>query len=97
MYLADGGITFVWFGGVLLIGFVGFVAVLLGALARVIRFVLRALFGGGDLETAGGRVAAWPQTCGRPRCGHLNPPGARFCARCGHALDDPDRNDNGRT
>ena len=23
---------------------------------------------------------------GCPRCGHLNPPGSRFCARCGEAL-----------
>ena len=26
------------------------------------------------------------KTCDSPRCGQVNPPEARFCARCGHRL-----------
>lgn len=85
MALAD--FVFVWIGGALLIGFFGFFAVVLTALARMVRFVLRAaLPRDHDEDAATTSAAAAPRLCAQPRCGHLNPPGARYCARCGSSL-----------
>lgn len=85
MTLADFG--FVWIGGALLIGFFGFFAVVLTALARMVRFVLRAaLPRDHDEDVPEVSASAAPRLCMQPRCGHLNPPGARYCARCGSSL-----------
>lgn len=51
---------------------------------------LRWVTGAGDRpqEIAGQRRAAerLPRTCGDSRCGMVNAPHARYCARCGRAL-----------
>jgi hypothetical protein len=59
----------------------------LRALARAVGFVCRLLLGRPRRATrptiildSAGRV------CPRPRCGHWNQSGARYCARCGLAL-----------
>lgn len=91
MVLADAGITLIWVGGVLLVGFVGFFVVLLSMLARALGFVWRALIprrhnrSGTILES---RCVG--QVCPHPRCGHINRAEARYCARCGNPLGDPE-------
>lgn len=84
MMLADGGIFFVWIGGVLLIGFVGFFAVLLTMVARFFSFLLR---GGRSLVNGTPRLdppaPAGQRACPNRRCGHTNRRDARYCARCG--------------
>lgn len=77
-------VTFVWFGGLLLIGFVGFFAVLLAGLSRGVQFVARAL--GARASAENRRLGGPPRLCTQARCGHLNPGHARFCARCGSRL-----------
>ncbi len=76
---------FLWGGGLLLLGIIGFFAVLLGAVARIFRFVLRiATPCGADRRTGTAAVHRPPAVvCGNPRCGHTNRVDARFCARCG--------------
>ena len=90
--LADGGITVVWVGGILLLGFLGFFVMLIAALGRCIGFVLRLLVGNARRVDAAGpsSVSGAGRPCGHPRCGHLNPADARYCARCGSALGPPD-------
>lgn len=89
MALAD--FVFVWIGGALLIGFFGFFAVVLTALARMVRFVVRAVLPRDHDEDAAGMLTSEkPRQCRQPRCGHLNPPDARYCARCGSSLGDFD-------
>ena len=55
--LADGGITFVWVGGLLLLGFLGFFVMLIAILGRCVGFVFRVLVGqprqGGAAGTPG--------------------------------------------
>lgn len=87
MMLADGGIVIVWVVGVLLIGFAGFFIVLLAALGRLLRGAWRAAtwpFSCG--RHASPNLPPTPRTCRQPRCGHINPPDARYCGRCGDAL-----------
>ncbi len=82
MVLAD--FVFVWVGGALLLGFFGFFAVLVAAVVRIVRAIIRALLPvwhrTEDVGTSDARA------CVNPRCGHVNPPGARFCGRCGNSL-----------
>lgn len=81
MLLADGGITVAWVFVVLGFGFLGFFAVLLSAIGRLVGRVA------GRVAHALGHVPG-RRACGQPRCGHLNPGRARYCARCGHPLLD---------
>lgn len=90
--LADGGITFVWVGGILLLGFLGFFVMVIAVLGRFVRSVIRALAGkpwqgGAAGSPAGGRAE---RICQHPRCGHLNPGDARYCGRCGSNLGPPE-------
>ncbi len=81
MLLGDVGITVVWIALVFGAGFLGFFIVLVSAIGRLLsRLVGRV---GHSLGWAGEY-----RTCGQPRCGHLNPQRARYCARCGHPLLD---------
>jgi hypothetical protein len=42
------------------------------------------------LVLSGGHRSRQPQVeCPDPECGHLNPPHARYCARCGRDLTRP--------
>ncbi len=87
--LAD--VVFVWFGGVLLIGFIGFFVVVLSLLGRALRAIGRALSGSeyhseGHLTINGDKV----RICGVEHCGYLNRGHARYCARCGSPLDRAD-------
>jgi hypothetical protein len=86
--LADGGAVLVLVGGVLLVGFFGFFAAVLVALGRFVSFVFRMLLGGGRKAGESKRPVRLPaeRVCGHPRCGHVNPGGARYCARCGSSL-----------
>ena len=87
MTLAD--FLIVWVGGALLVGFFGFFAVLLTALARMVRFVLRtAVPGARRTPRAEEPDVVAGQICAQPRCGHWNLPEARYCARCGSPLGD---------
>ncbi len=90
MLLAD--MVIVWVGGLLLSGFVGFFTLVIAAIARVLRAIFRAVFGG--QYRSRGAAQSPPQktlrACPQPRCGFLNPGHARFCARCGHALQGVD-------
>lgn len=87
MLLADGFIV-VWIIAVLLIGLVGFFAILLSAVVRLLRFTFGWLAGGlgGSGPVSHVELTSAPRRCGHPRCGHLNPAAARYCARCGHRL-----------
>ncbi len=85
MILAD--VIILWIAGVLLIGFVGFFAVLISLLARGIRWVGRSLVPAGeDPDGTAGRHEYSPRICEHPRCGYLNRGDARYCARCGQPL-----------
>jgi hypothetical protein len=88
--LADGVIVIVV--GLMLVGIVGFFFMAVALLARLFHFVFRSLFG-----TSTHRVSApgpvRTVACPAPRCGHMNPVGARYCGRCGRPLgrhDDVD-------
>ncbi len=77
-----------WIAGVLLIGFVGFFAVVVSVLGRALRALGRALLpaGEGDAGRAVGH-GGLARICDQPQCGYLNRSDARYCARCGSALD----------
>lgn len=84
MLLAD---IIIWVGVILLVGFVGFFAVLLTAVVRFFRFLFRLLFGVGSH----GQITVPPprpggRLCTNPLCGHQSAGGARYCGRCGQAL-----------
>lgn len=79
MVLAD-GFVFVWLGGAVVVGLLGFVFVVVAAVLRGVRCVVRLLAGGGDAAGRAGRA------CGRPGCGQVNAAGARYCGRCGEPL-----------
>ncbi len=87
MILADGGITVVWIGVLLIIGFLGFFAVLLAAILRLFGKII----GGIGWLLRGGRSRTpppleRPRVCTNPRCGHVNVADGRYCARCGAPL-----------
>ena len=90
--LADGGITFVWVGGLMLLGFLGFFVMLVATVGRVLGFIFRLLTGhaGRRDAAASGSAPGAERLCRQPRCGHLNPGEARYCGRCGNALGPPD-------
>ncbi len=87
MLLADLQV-FVVLGVVLLVGFAGFFVVVIGSVIRALACAFRTLVGalfGADPPDPGippNTLAACPNT----RCGYLNPPQARYCARCGSRL-----------
>ena len=92
MLLADSVILIV--GGLLIVGILGFFTAAVVVVARFMGFVYRAIAGGpssqtrAELHCVGNDVA-----CPAPRCGNMNPSGARYCARCGRPLgrhDDVD-------
>lgn len=87
MLLADGFVV-VWIIGALLIGLVGFFAILLSAVVRLVCFTFRWLARGvsGARPVGHAELTSPPRRCRHPRCGHLNPGAARYCARCGHRL-----------
>lgn len=86
MILADAVI--VWIVGALLIGLLGFFVLLLVAVLRVFRFVLRLVLGpwrrASTLRPPG--AAGRCPVCQHSRCGHLNRADARYCGRCGRPL-----------
>ncbi len=71
----------IWGGGLLVLGIVGFFAVIVAAVARVFRWLVT----GTRAETCVRTVVE--NVCDNPRCGHVNRADARFCARCGRRLD----------
>lgn len=86
MVFGDFGFFFWWAPGILLFGVVAFVMVALLTVLRVLGEGLRAIFGLGG-RGSGAADARWGQRkCNQLRCGHVNTPRARFCARCGAAL-----------
>lgn len=94
MLLADSVIVVV--AGLFLVGLVGFFAMVIALVGRLFGFVFRVLTGGDEpaapqLPTYTGQVH---QVCPNPRCGHANPPRARFCARCGRRLGADDNDDD---
>jgi len=87
VFVAD--ITLVWVGGILVVGFLGFFVVAIASLSRLFSFVFRAITGVSRPANAARAPAAESnvRACPRPRCGYLNRPEARYCARCGSQLD----------
>ena len=58
-------------------------------LVTIIKAIAGAIFGGTRAVLGVGRRPYQPpmlQPCGQVRCHAMNPPGARFCRRCGKAL-----------
>ncbi len=88
MPLADGGMTAIWIVVALAIGFFGFFVMLVVLLGRALRFAVRLLWPFGRTDHAAGTGRAMPaaRACRNQRCGHVNRPGARYCARCGGSL-----------
>ncbi|MCK4341130.1 MAG: hypothetical protein KAY37_05330 [Phycisphaerae bacterium] len=86
MLLAD--LVIVWVGVVLLVGFVGFFVIVIGAVLRFFAFLFRPLFRNERRLRRHAEAPPMPAArfCENPRCGCLNPGGARYCARCGHVL-----------
>lgn len=72
----------------LVVGFVGFFVVVVGSMIRAVtcafRTLGRALFGAGHPDP--GVPVNTLVGCPNTRCGYLNPPQARYCARCGSRL-----------
>lgn len=107
MVLADAVVL--WIAVLLAIGFVGFFVVLLGLAVRVVKALLRlaawpfrGLCGCARSSSAPDALPravprrSGPARCPVPRCGHVNPPAARYCARCGRPLSgEPDVDDYG--
>ena len=51
----------------------------------VFRLLIRGIFGPRRIDSTG-RFASPAMLCRRERCRAMNPPGARFCRRCGVSL-----------
>lgn len=75
--------------GVLAVGFLGFFAVVAAMVVRFITFVLRPVLHLGSRHVEPDSPAHGPtvRSCPNMHCGYLNPADARYCARCGQALD----------
>ena len=89
MILADGGISILWVAGILLVGCLSLLVMLLVAVGRLVRWVLWLVFA--PFRRRRSLPGPPPpirvqRRCPQPRCGHVNPPGARYCGRCGGAL-----------
>ena len=84
--LADGVI--VWGVGIFVLGFLAFFFFVFAMIARTFWTVFRTVFGLGHADDphTGPRPPNTRVACGNLRCGFLNEPGARFCARCGKPL-----------
>lgn len=69
------------------LGVIGFIVAAMILVFRFVAFVVRTLLG---LDDARGRPehATLHRACPRPRCGLVNAPGSRYCARCGQSLAD---------
>lgn len=86
MILADFVVVW-WVGGLLLLGIVGFFVMAVALAVRFIGFVFRSLFGWpNEAPPEAPRGSGRRRVCPHRRCGHLNPPAARYCARCGRPL-----------
>ena len=90
MLLADGIILVV--GGLFVIGLLGFFAAAVVVVAKFLGFLFRAM-----TRAPANRAKATLQMpdsghveCPAHRCGHVNPAGARYCARCGRPLGPRD-------
>ena len=88
MLLGDSVIVIVV--GLILIGIIGFFVMLVALGVRFIGFVVRAVSGAGRTEPRKRPLSGKRgDPCPHPRCGHANRPGARYCARCGRSLHQP--------
>lgn len=90
--LADFG--FVAVPIVILLGIVAFFAFVAVVIFKLVAGVFRTLFGT-EAEQNQHMYSAEAhfgpaRLCDQPRCGHANPPTARFCARCGARLRQRD-------
>jgi hypothetical protein len=70
--------------GLLLVGVVAFFLLLVAGAFRLLGRLL-GLFSGRRM-TSGHGLERGPAVCRQPRCGQVNSPGSRFCARCGARL-----------
>lgn len=98
MPLAEANVVFVVIG-TMLVGVVGFVVMVFALLWSAFDALRRGL-GFGSRARRVRRLerdefAYVHVACGHADCRHVNPPGARFCARCGRALRRPDVDDYG--
>jgi hypothetical protein len=75
------------FAVVFTLGVIGFIVAAMILVFRFVSFVIRSVLG---LDDARGRPEHAPlrRACPRPRCGLVNAPGSRYCARCGQSLAD---------
>lgn len=86
MLLGDVSIFFV-VAAVPILGALTFVALLVAIVTRVFRMTWWALGGSRRMRARGTAIRAWDPVCAQPRCGYVNRPSARFCARCGNPLN----------
>ncbi len=74
---------------VMLVGVIAFFVFIATVVFKAIAGGFRAIFGVGPdapAEWSQERGICAARNCEEPRCGHSNPPMARFCARCGSRL-----------
>jgi hypothetical protein len=72
------------------IGIIGFFAMCVVLVVRVLGFLFRGLTGARQPKLAQRRFEPRHEVCPHPRCGHVNRHEARFCARCGRPLGEHD-------
>lgn len=85
MILAEA--VMMWVLVVFAVGFVGFFAILLLALGKLVGFAFRSVTGVLRPRRAPSPLpASGPRVCTNGYCGHLNAPRARYCGRCGQPM-----------
>lgn len=79
--------------GLIVLGLVGFVIMVGMVLTKIfnsIGSVFRSLLGqsehSAEPDSCSRPMMGGGIVCERPNCGHVNPPQARYCARCGQRL-----------
>lgn len=83
--MAEAGML-LWMGLLVLVGFIGFFAMAVVLMLRLVGFVFRSVLGIGPEEPEGEAAEPAALRCPHAGCGRGNPPGARFCGHCGRAL-----------
>ncbi len=69
----------------LVVGILGLLVIAIVLVTRLLGFARRRLLSPDEPRLSGPELA-----CEAARCGHVNPAGARYCARCGQPLTGGD-------
>jgi len=79
-----------WIVGLMLLGIIGFFVMAVALVFRFLAFVFRSLFGTDNArEVSAAAPRPLPRICEDASCGHVNPPQAQYCGRCGRTLLHP--------